>query len=160
MTFRAQCSLAGRGGPNRAAPRFIHVLNVSIIMQDAGISLWGGCVSLTAVLLCVCFPFQISDKTSQERDRGGCGVVGGGSSCSSVGGAGGGERSVDRPRTSPSQRLMSTHHHHHHLGYSLLPAQYNLPYAAGKPVCLPPSFVPHVPPWPQEYLHQLSLQKF
>nr|XP_044620663.1 zinc finger protein 609 isoform X2 [Equus asinus] len=73
----------------------------------------------------------ISDKTSQERDRGGCGVVGGGGSCSSVGGAGGGERSVDRPRTSPSQRLMSTHHHHHHLGYSLLPAQYNLPYAAG-----------------------------
>ncbi|XP_055134138.1 zinc finger protein 609 [Symphalangus syndactylus] len=73
----------------------------------------------------------ISDKTSQERDRGGCGVVGGGGSCSSVGGASGGERSVDRPRTSPSQRLMSTHHHHHHLGYSLLPAQYNLPYAAG-----------------------------
>ncbi|XP_021086029.1 zinc finger protein 609 isoform X2 [Mesocricetus auratus] len=30
-------------------------------------------------------------------------------------------------------RLMSTHHHHHHLGYSLLPAQYNLPYAAGLP---------------------------
>nr|XP_028561849.1 zinc finger protein 609 isoform X2 [Podarcis muralis] len=28
-------------------------------------------------------------------------------------------------------RLMSTHHHHHHLGYSLLPAQYNLPYATG-----------------------------
>ncbi|XP_062945821.1 zinc finger protein 609 isoform X3 [Cynocephalus volans] len=73
----------------------------------------------------------ISDKTSQERDRVGCGVVGGGGSCSSIGGAGGGERSVDRPRTSPSQRLMSTHHHHHHLGYSLLPAQYNLPYAAG-----------------------------
>ncbi|XP_013374317.1 PREDICTED: zinc finger protein 609 isoform X2 [Chinchilla lanigera] len=73
----------------------------------------------------------ISDKTSQERDRGGCGVVGGGGSCSSVGGTGGAERSVDRPRTSPSQRLMSTHHHHHHLGYSLLPTQYNLPYAAG-----------------------------
>ncbi|XP_021499894.1 zinc finger protein 609 isoform X1 [Meriones unguiculatus] len=73
----------------------------------------------------------ISDKNSQERDRGGCGVVGGGGSCSSVGGTGGGDRSVDRPRTSPSQRLMSTHHHHHHLGYSLLPAQYNLPYAAG-----------------------------
>ncbi|XP_075388207.1 zinc finger protein 609 isoform X2 [Tenrec ecaudatus] len=30
-------------------------------------------------------------------------------------------------------RLMSTHHHHHHLGYSLLPAQYNLPYGAGLP---------------------------
>ncbi|NWZ43425.1 ZN609 protein, partial [Brachypodius atriceps] len=73
----------------------------------------------------------ISEKTSQERDRSGCGVVGGGGSCSSVGGAGAGERSGDRPRTSPSQRLLSTHHHHHHLGYSLLPAQYNLPYATG-----------------------------
>ncbi|XP_020839316.1 zinc finger protein 609 [Phascolarctos cinereus] len=73
----------------------------------------------------------ISEKASQERDRGGCGVVGSGGGCSSVGGASGSERSVDRPRTSPSQRLMSTHHHHHHLGYSLLPAQYNLPYAAG-----------------------------
>lgn len=73
----------------------------------------------------------ISDKNSQERDRGGCGVVGGGGSCGSVAGAGGTDRSADRPRTSPSQRLMSTHHHHHHLGYSLLPAQYNLPYAAG-----------------------------
>uniref|UniRef100_A0A8D0GQ16 Zinc finger protein 609 n=1 Tax=Sphenodon punctatus TaxID=8508 RepID=A0A8D0GQ16_SPHPU len=57
----------------------------------------------------------ISEKASQERERSG---------------AGGAERSVDRPRTSPSQRLMSTHHHHH-LGYSLLPAQYNLPYATG-----------------------------
>ncbi|NXW76692.1 ZN609 protein, partial [Hirundo rustica] len=73
----------------------------------------------------------ISEKTSQERDRSGCGVVGGSGSCSSVGGAGAGERSGDRPRTSPSQRLLSTHHHHHHLGYSLLPAQYNLPYATG-----------------------------
>ncbi|CAM4526593.1 zinc finger protein 609 isoform X1 [Lepidochelys kempii] len=73
----------------------------------------------------------ISEKASQERERGGCGVVAGGGGCSSVGGAAGGERSVDRPRTSPSQRLMSTHHHHHHLGYSLLPAQYNLPYATG-----------------------------
>ena len=43
-----------------------------------------------------------------------------------------GERSAERPRTSPSQRLLSTHHHHHHLGYSLLPAQYNLPYATGE----------------------------
>lgn len=77
-------------------------------------------------------PLQISEKTSQERDRGGCGVVGGSGSCSSVGGAGSGERSADRPRTSPSQRLLSTHHHHHHLGYSLLPAQYNLPYATGE----------------------------
>ncbi|XP_038602238.1 zinc finger protein 609 isoform X2 [Tachyglossus aculeatus] len=80
---------------------------------------------------CLCLPFQISEKASQERERGGCGVVGGSGGCSSVGGAGGGDRSVDRPRTSPSQRLMSTHHHHHHLGYSLLPAQYNLPYGAG-----------------------------
>ncbi|XP_074862775.1 zinc finger protein 609 isoform X2 [Carettochelys insculpta] len=73
----------------------------------------------------------LSEKASQERERGSCGVAGGGGSCSSVGGAAGGERSVDRPRSSPSQRLMSTHHHHHHLGYSLLPAQYNLPYATG-----------------------------
>ncbi|NXN86800.1 ZN609 protein, partial [Bombycilla garrulus] len=73
----------------------------------------------------------ISEKASQERERSGCGVVGGGGSCSSVGGAAAGERSGDRPRTSPSQRLLSTHHHHHHLGYSLLPAQYNLPYATG-----------------------------
>lgn len=100
---------------------------------------------------CLCFPFQISDKTSQERDRGGCGVVGGGGSCSSVGGAGGGERSVDRPRTSPSQRLMSTHHHHHHLGYSLLPAQYNLPYAAGKPLFLTSCLFDSIPvPLPTE----------
>jgi len=77
-------------------------------------------------------PPQISEKTTQERDRGGCGVVGGSGSCSSIGGAGGGERSAERPRTSPSQRLLSTHHHHHHLGYSLLPAQYNLPYATGE----------------------------
>ena len=77
-------------------------------------------------------PPQISEKTAQERDRSGCGVVGGSGSCSSIGGAGGGERSTERPRTSPSQRLLSTHHHHHHLGYSLLPAQYNLPYATGE----------------------------
>ncbi|XP_030043966.1 zinc finger protein 609 [Microcaecilia unicolor] len=76
----------------------------------------------------------INDKSSQERDRGGCGVPGGGGVVgvsSSVGGPGGGERNTDRPRTSPSQRLMSTHHHHHHLGYSLLPGQYQLPYATG-----------------------------
>ncbi|XP_060030304.1 zinc finger protein 609 isoform X2 [Erinaceus europaeus] len=73
----------------------------------------------------------ISDKTPQERDRAGCGGTGSGGGCSSVAAAGGADRSGDRPRTSPSQRLMSTHHHHHHLGYSLLPAQYNLPYAAG-----------------------------
>ncbi|NXR07390.1 ZN609 protein, partial [Semnornis frantzii] len=73
----------------------------------------------------------ISEKAAPERERSGCGMVGGASSCSSVGAAGGGERSSERPRTSPSQRLLSTHHHHHHLGYSLLPAQYNLPYATG-----------------------------
>lgn len=70
-------------------------------------------------------------------------MVGGGGSCSSVGGAGGAERSVDRPRTSPSQRLVSAHHHHHHLGYSLLPAQYSLPYAAGKPLSRFLSFLLH-----------------
>ncbi|XP_070809407.1 zinc finger protein 609 isoform X1 [Pituophis catenifer annectens] len=71
----------------------------------------------------------ISEKASQERS--GCGIGGSSAGCSSLGGASGAERSVDRPRSSPSQRLMSTHHHHHHLGYSLLPAQYNLPYATG-----------------------------
>nr|XP_056721865.1 zinc finger protein 609 isoform X1 [Euleptes europaea] len=71
----------------------------------------------------------IGEKNPQER--GGCGVGGSSAGCSSVGGASSAERSVDRPRSSPSQRLMSTHHHHHHLGYSLLPAQYNLPYATG-----------------------------
>ncbi|XP_070618787.1 zinc finger protein 609 isoform X2 [Erythrolamprus reginae] len=71
----------------------------------------------------------ISEKASQER--GGCGIGGSSAGCSSLAGASGVERSVDRPRSSPSQRLMSTHHHHHHLGYSLLPAQYNLPYATG-----------------------------
>ncbi|XP_042329159.1 zinc finger protein 609 isoform X2 [Sceloporus undulatus] len=72
----------------------------------------------------------IGEKASQERS--GCGVGGSSAGCSGVGGPSGAERSVDRPRSSPSQRLMSTHHHHHHLGYSLLPtAQYNLPYATG-----------------------------
>ncbi|XP_060611577.2 zinc finger protein 609 isoform X1 [Anolis sagrei] len=73
----------------------------------------------------------IGEKASQERS--GCGVGGSSAGCSGVGVASSAERSsVDRPRSSPSQRLMSTHHHHHHLGYSLLPtAQYNLPYATG-----------------------------
>ncbi|KAG8576099.1 hypothetical protein GDO81_009771 [Engystomops pustulosus] len=78
----------------------------------------------------------ITDKSPQERDRGGCsvpgssaGVAGG---CSSMGAPDRGvDRSSERPRTSPSQRLMSTHHHHHHLGYSLLPGQYQLPYTTG-----------------------------
>ncbi|XP_075432109.1 zinc finger protein 609 isoform X2 [Ascaphus truei] len=78
----------------------------------------------------------ITDKNSQERDRGGCsgpgGSSGGGGVCSSMGAPErGGDRSSERPRTSPSQRLMSTHHHHHHLGYSLLPGQYQLPYSTG-----------------------------
>ncbi|KAM4748659.1 zinc finger protein 609 isoform 2-T3 [Rhinophrynus dorsalis] len=78
----------------------------------------------------------ITDKSPQERDRGGCSVPGGSSGgvggCSSMGAPDrGGDRSSERPRTSPSQRLMSTHHHHHHLGYSLLPGQYQLPYATG-----------------------------
>ncbi|KAG8440324.1 hypothetical protein GDO86_006180 [Hymenochirus boettgeri] len=79
----------------------------------------------------------ITDKSPQERDRGGCSVPGGTAGtlggCSTMGAPDrGGDRTSERPRTSPSQRLMSTHHHHHHLGYSLLPAQYQLPYATGK----------------------------
>lgn len=79
----------------------------------------------------------ITDKSPQERDRGGCSVsgssAGGAGGCSSMGAPdrGVGDRSSERPRTSPSQRLMSTHHHHHHLGYSLLPGQYQLPYTTG-----------------------------
>ncbi|XP_053317967.1 zinc finger protein 609 isoform X2 [Spea bombifrons] len=77
----------------------------------------------------------IADKSPQERDRGGCNMPGGssaGGGCSSMGAPDrGGDRNSERPRTSPSQRLMSTHHHHHHLGYSLLPGQYQLPYATG-----------------------------
>ncbi|XP_018108440.1 zinc finger protein 609 isoform X2 [Xenopus laevis] len=78
----------------------------------------------------------ITDKSPQDRDRSGCSIPG--STAGSVGGCSsmgapdrGGDRSSERPRTSPSQRLMSTHHHHHHLGYSLLPAQYPVPYTAG-----------------------------
>ncbi|KAM3927447.1 zinc finger protein 609 isoform 1-T2 [Leptodactylus fuscus] len=79
----------------------------------------------------------ITDKSPQERDRGGCSVpgssAGGAGGCSSMGAPdrGVGDRNSERPRTSPSQRLMSTHHHHHHLGYSLLPGQYQLPYTTG-----------------------------
>ncbi|KAM4676385.1 zinc finger protein 609 isoform 2-T2 [Discoglossus pictus] len=76
----------------------------------------------------------ITDKSPQERDRGGCNIPGGSSAggCSSMGAPDrGGDRNSERPRTSPSQRLMSTHHHHHHLGYPLLPGQYQLPYATG-----------------------------
>lgn len=77
----------------------------------------------------------ITDKSPQDRDRGGCSLSGASTAggCSSMGAPDRGvsDRSSERPRTSPSQRLMSTHHHHHHLGYSLLPGQYQLPYGAG-----------------------------
>ncbi|TRZ04111.1 hypothetical protein DNTS_003645 [Danionella cerebrum] len=38
------------------------------------------------------------------------------------------EREIDRPRSSPSQRIMP---HHHHLGYPLVAGQYDLSYATG-----------------------------
>ncbi|KAM9529199.1 zinc finger protein 609-like isoform 1-T4 [Salvelinus alpinus] len=38
------------------------------------------------------------------------------------------ERDMDRPRSSPSQRIMPSHHH---LGYPLLSGQYDLSYATG-----------------------------
>ncbi|XP_026866872.2 zinc finger protein 609-like [Electrophorus electricus] len=38
------------------------------------------------------------------------------------------EREVDRPRSSPSQRIMASHHH---LGYPLVSGQYDLSYATG-----------------------------
>ncbi|KPP74160.1 zinc finger protein 609-like [Scleropages formosus] len=38
------------------------------------------------------------------------------------------DRDLDRPRSSPSQRIVPTHHH---LGYPLLSGQYDLSYAAG-----------------------------
>ncbi|XP_068595441.1 zinc finger protein 609a [Brachionichthys hirsutus] len=40
------------------------------------------------------------------------------------------DREVDRPRSSPSQRILPPHHHHH-LGYPLLSGQYDLSYASG-----------------------------
>lgn len=54
----------------------------------------------------------VSDKASHERERGG----------------GDRERDMDRPRSSPSQRIMPSHHH---LGYPLLSGQYDLSYATG-----------------------------
>ncbi|XP_039629401.1 zinc finger protein 609-like [Polypterus senegalus] len=56
----------------------------------------------------------VSDKQMHERERGGS--------------TGEREREMDRPRSSPSQRLISSHHH---LGYPLLSGQYDLPYATG-----------------------------
>ncbi|CAL9702272.1 unnamed protein product [Knipowitschia caucasica] len=41
-----------------------------------------------------------------------------------------GDRDMDRPRSSPSQRMVPSHHH---LGYPLLSAQYDLSYSTGKP---------------------------
>ncbi|KAG7473329.1 hypothetical protein MATL_G00094590 [Megalops atlanticus] len=54
----------------------------------------------------------VSDKGSHDRERGG----------------GDRERDVDRPRSSPSQRIMPSHHH---LSYPLLSGQYDLSYATG-----------------------------
>lgn len=54
----------------------------------------------------------VSEKTPHERERGN----------------GEREREMDRPRSSPSQRIMPSHHH---LGYPLLSGQYDLSYATG-----------------------------
>lgn len=40
------------------------------------------------------------------------------------------ERDGERPRSSPSQRILPSHHHH--LGYPLLSGQYDLSYASGE----------------------------
>lgn len=42
------------------------------------------------------------------------------------------ERDGDRPRSSPSQRILPSHHH---LGYPLLSGQYDLSYASGEFYC-------------------------
>lgn len=61
----------------------------------------------------------VADKPSHERERGG----------------GDRERErerdreIDRPRSSPSQRIMPPHHH---LGYPLVAGQYDLSYATGQ----------------------------
>ncbi|XP_018608179.1 zinc finger protein 609-like [Scleropages formosus] len=52
----------------------------------------------------------VSDKPPHDRERAGP------------------ERDMDRPRSSPSQRVLAPHHH---LGYPLLSGQYDLSYAAG-----------------------------
>uniref|UniRef100_A0A8B9GXX1 Zinc finger protein 609a n=1 Tax=Astyanax mexicanus TaxID=7994 RepID=A0A8B9GXX1_ASTMX len=54
----------------------------------------------------------VGEKTSHERERSGSDR----------------EREGDRPRSSPSQRIMPSHHH---LGYPLLSGQYDLSYATG-----------------------------
>lgn len=55
----------------------------------------------------------VGEKTPHERDRSGSER----------------ERDGERPRSSPSQRIMPSHHH---LSYPLLPGQYDLSYATGK----------------------------
>lgn len=54
----------------------------------------------------------VGEKAPHERDRSGSER----------------ERDGERPRSSPSQRIMPSHHH---LGYPLLPGQYDLSYATG-----------------------------
>ncbi|XP_033841222.1 zinc finger protein 609-like [Periophthalmus magnuspinnatus] len=61
----------------------------------------------------------VGDKAPHERDREG-----------ERGATGDRERDVERPRSSPSQRIMPSHHH---LGYPLLSGQYDLSYSTGKP---------------------------
>ncbi|KAM9422681.1 zinc finger protein 609b isoform 2-T4 [Salvelinus alpinus] len=59
----------------------------------------------------------VGDKPSHERDRG-----------ERSGGERERERDMERPRSSPSQRIMPSHHH---LGYPLLSGQYDLSYTTG-----------------------------
>ncbi|XP_057185357.1 zinc finger protein 609a isoform X1 [Triplophysa rosa] len=54
----------------------------------------------------------VGEKAHHERDRSGSER----------------ERDSERPRSSPSQRIMPSHHH---LGYPILPGQYDLSYATG-----------------------------
>ncbi|XP_023693975.2 zinc finger protein 609-like isoform X1 [Paramormyrops kingsleyae] len=59
-----------------------------------------------------------ADKAGHERER-------------ERGGVPERDRDGERPRSSPSQRIMPPHPHHHHLGYPLLSGQYDLSYATG-----------------------------
>ncbi|XP_056308209.1 zinc finger protein 609a isoform X1 [Danio aesculapii] len=54
----------------------------------------------------------VAEKTTHDRERSGAER----------------ERDGERPRSSPSQRIIPSHHH---LGYQLLPGQYDLSYATG-----------------------------
>lgn len=69
----------------------------------------------------------VSDKPSHERERPGAER----------------ERDMERPRSSPSQRIMPSHHH---LGYPLLSGQYDLSYAAGEPPMPPSTWAPGCSP--------------